>query len=319
MNTLIRMALAVCVCALGATTSRAQRLTDSVATRAADAVFVYDDVARFVDVLRRLPAGADTLSALQSQYLDAGTPGLRMFIEKYDLSAERLLAALRRHPDDYATLSEKLDALRGSESAFRQAYADLEKVAKGSVFPPTYFLVGAHRGIGSGSTEGPLITIEKKSPQGIREDLAATLVHEMVHMEQLAALGDAYFEIFNGPDRTLLALSVREGVATFLSEVVTGGSPHKNEARAYLMAHEAELWAQYRQVMLGTETSDWLWSDPENPEWPRDLGYAMGARIAEVFALVADDMDEAVREMLAITDYEAFLRKSGYGTQFGHR
>jgi hypothetical protein len=305
--------------AAGPVTAHAQRLTDDVVTRARDAVFVYDDVERFVDVLEGLSEGADTLEAFQSQYLDAATPGLEMFIEKYDLSAERLLGAIRRYPSDYAGLGEKLDALRENESAYREAYADLGKVAKGSVFPPTYFLVGAHRGIGSGSTEGPLVTIEKKSAQGIEDDLAATLVHEMVHMQQLAAIGDEYFVIFNGPERTLLALSIREGVATFLSEVVTGGSPHKNEARAYLMAHEAELWEQYSEVMLGPDTGDWLWSAPADPDWPRDLGYAIGARIAEVFAVMADDYDAAVSEMLAITDYEGFLRKSGYGKQFRDR
>jgi len=294
----------------------AQQLTANVVNDPSEVAFVYEDVENFIRAFGGLAEGADTATVLQAQYLDLGSPGLVMFIEKYDLTAERLLKAIRRYPGEYAAIDEKLAALRKSEASYREAYADLKKVAEDSVFPPTYFLVGARRGIGSGSTEGPLITIEKKSTQGIQEDLAATLVHEMVHMEQLAVLGDAYFAIFSGPERTLLATSVREGVATLLSELVTGGSPHKNEARAYLLEHEAELWEQFRVVMLGSDMSDWLWSDPANPEWPRDLGYAMGARIVEVYLRLADNRDEAVREILAITDYELFLRKSGYGTQF---
>lgn len=294
----------------------AQQLTDNVVAIADAAVFVYGDVERFIHVMDGLAEGTDTTAALQSGYLDEASPGLVMFIGKYNLTAERLLRAIRRYPDDYEAMAAKLAALRMSEPKYCEAYADLNKVVTDAVFPPTYFLVGAHRGIGSGSTEGPLITIEKKSIKGIQEDLAATLVHEMVHMEQLAVLGGAYFEIFSGPGKTLLATSVREGVATLLSEVVTGGSSHKNEARTYLRAHEAELWKQFSEVMLGSDMGDWLWTEPANPEWPRDLGYAIGARIAEVYVLIADDTEQAVRDILAITDYELFLRQSGYGTQF---
>jgi hypothetical protein len=306
----------VAVIVAAAAPAASQQLTDNVVTIADAAVFVYDDVERFIHVMDGIREGADTLAALQSGYLDEASPGLVMFIGKYNLTAERLLRAIREYPYDYQAIGAKLAALRMSEAGYREVYADLNKVVTDAVFPPTYFLVGAHRGIGSGSTEGPLITIEKKSIKGIQEDLAATLVHEMAHMEQLAVLGDAYFDIFSGPGKTLLATSVREGVATLLSEVITGGSPHKNEARAYLLAHEAELWEQFSEVMLGSDMGDWLWSDPANPEWPRDLGYAMGARIAEVYLERADDRDRAVRDILAITDYEAFLRKSGYGTQF---
>lgn len=82
--------------------------------------------------------------------------------------------------------------------------------------------------------------------ESIRTDLVATFVHERIHMQQLAALGPAYFDIFEGPGRTLLALSVREGVETY---------------------YEA-----------------------------------------------AEEKEQAVREILAVTDYRAFLERSGYPT-----
>ena len=91
---------------------------------------------------------------------------------------------------------------------------------------------------------------------------------------------------------------------------------HKNLAREYLRQHEAGLWDEFRIVMLGQDTGDWLWSTPANLEWPRDLGYAIGARIVAVYYLMEDDKQKAVENILAITDYELFLRQSGYGTQF---
>jgi hypothetical protein len=102
-------------------------------------------------------------------------------------------------------------------------------------------------------------------------------------------------------------------VATYFAERVTGGSRHKNEARDYLLAHEKELWDRFRREMLGSETGEWLWSAPSNPEQPRDVGYAIGARIVEAYHENAKDKRKAVQEILGVTDYEAFLEKSGYG------
>ncbi|MDH3216085.1 MAG: DUF2268 domain-containing protein [Candidatus Krumholzibacteria bacterium] len=293
-----------------------QQLTDDVVTDPAAARFVYEDVEHFILAMEKIASGADTSETLQSEYLTKATAGLTMFIEKYDLTVERLTRALRAHPEKYQSLEASLNALREAEPAFRDVYSRLKLEIPDAVFPPTYFLVAGHRGIGSGSIEGPLISIEKKTVESIREDLPATLVHEMVHMEQLAVLKEDYFAIFSGEEKTLLALSVREGVATYFAERVTGGSKHKNAARDYLLAHEKELWDRFHWEMLGSETGEWLWSAPGNPEQPRDIGYAIGARIVEVYYESAKDKHKSVQEILEVTDYEAFLAKSGYGELF---
>jgi len=310
----IRAAVGALAIALPATLAAApqQRLTTDVTSDPAAAEFVYEDVERFIATAEKIVEGEDAAVVLQRDYLDRASTGLEMFIEKYDLTARRLTTAMETHPEKYDGIAANLKALRSHEAAFREAYGKIKQVIPEAVFPPTYFVVAGHRGIGSGSTEGPLISIEKKTAESIRSDLAATLVHEMMHMEQLAALDEAYFEIFNGPQRTLLALSVREGIATYFSEFITGGSPHKNAARDYLLAHEQELWAAFEREMLGTETGDWLWSQPENPEQPQDIGYAMGARIAEHYYQTAVDKRQAVRELLGVTDYPALLERSGY-------
>jgi hypothetical protein len=307
------MLVALTAAVMDAPLARAQQqLTDDVVADPAAARFVYDDVAHFVIAMEQIAAGADTSDALQSEYLGKATPGLKMFIEKYDLTVERLMRAMRAHPEKYRSLEASLNALREAEPAFRDVCARLKLEIPDAVFPPTYFLVAGYRGIGSGSIEGPLISIEKKTVESIREDLPATLVHEMVHMEQLAVLREDYFTIFSGEEKTLLALSVREGVATYFAERVTGGSLHKNVARDYLLAHEKELWDRFRREMLGSKTGEWLWSAPSNTEQPRDVGYAIGARIVEVYYESAKDKDKAVQEILGVTDYEAFLAESGY-------
>jgi hypothetical protein len=312
------MVLVAMLASVGAHTSGAEqpaptdRLVAEVARDPAAAVFVTSDVEHFLEAMEAVASGEKRTDALERLYFGRATPGLRMFREKYDLTLERLLVAMDKYPEDYARIGETLRHLRVREGAFRAAYAGLAREVPDAVFPPTYFLVAGHRGIGSGSVEGTLVSIEREGPASIDRDLAATLVHEMVHMQQLAAVGPAYFEIFSGPGRSLLALSIREGVATWLAERVTGGSEHKNAARDFLLAHEPGLWASFRKALLGPETGDWLWRRPADPRQPQDVGYAIGARIAASHFERRGETSAAMREILAVTDYPALLARSGY-------
>jgi len=291
------------------------QITTNRKTNPGEANFIYQDIQNFIFAHKMLNNDSDTLTILQTEYLDKGTPGLKMFIGKYDLTCERLVKALRKYPEAYNSLSESLSLLRGQKRAFQGAYAELQRFIPGAEFPPTYFLVGGHRGIGSGSYEGPLITIEKESPGSIEGDLKGTLVHEMVHMQQLRVLGEKYFTIFN-EEKTLLALSIREGVAQFFAYLVTEGKTFKAPVRDYVIAHESELWVRFREEMLGRETGEWLWSQPANGEQPRDTGYLIGARIAEAYYENSNDKEKTVHEMLVVTDYPAFLERSGYEKKF---
>jgi hypothetical protein len=312
--------LTLCIGAV--TTAKAsdrQRLTPNVTTDPASAQFVYRDVENFLHAASLISSGQEAAAVIEEHYLDQASPGLQMFIEKYDLTVDRLVRAMSNHPQKYAALADTLAVLKSQEEAFRQMYAKMKEVMPDAVFPPTYFLVAGYRGIGSGSIEGPLISIEKESAETIQGDLAASLVHEMVHMQQLAAVNEAYFEIFSGDKRTLLALCIREGAATYFAELIAGGSEHKNLARDYLLTHERELWIAFRKEMFNSETGDWLWSEPSNPDQPRDVGYAIGARIVQTYYEAAPDKQEAVRRILSVTDYPQFLKASGYEARVGER
>lgn len=299
--------------------SQSKRLTSDVVENPFDAKFVYRDIQNFISAIETIAAGEESATMLQLKYLDSASPGLRMFIEKYDLTVARLQGAMEDHPEAYARLPRILEELKAQEPTYQKAYAAIQEVIPNAVFPPTYFLVGGFRGIGSGSTEGPLISIEKKTVESIQSDLVATLVHEMVHMEQLATVGEAYFAIFSGKERTLLATSIREGAATFMAELIAGGSKHKNLAGAYYRAHEKILWPEFEEAMLGHDMGDWLWRKPARQDQPQDLGYAIGARIVESFYSKAPDKQKAAQEIMAITDYPAFLARSGYVERWRER
>jgi len=296
--------------------SAQMELTDNLTPDPNDAEFVYEDIHNFVRAFEQLASGGDSVAILQAEYFDKGSPGLGAFISRYDLTAERLVRAIREHPDAYAAVGGKVEVLADEVPRYRGAYAEIKRLIPDAAFPPTYFLIGAHRGIGSGSEEGPLVTIEGESVEDIQGKFVTMLVHEMVHMEQVQAIGlDKYRAIF-GPEKSLLALTVREGIAEYYAYEITGRMTQER-ARAFVLEHEGELWKRFQPDMLGTETGDWMWSRPADPEQPPHIAYVMGARITEAYYANAEDRDRATGEILSVVDYPAFLERSGYGEWIG--
>jgi hypothetical protein len=236
-----------------------------------------------------------------------------MFVEKYGLNTDKLVKAIRKHPEKYGALHDMPELLAAYSSVSREAFAKLKGYIPDIVYPPTYFLIGAYRGIGSGSAEGQLITVEKWLKP--IEDKTTMIVHELVHYQQVMAMGyDKYTALF-GPEKNLLGLCIREGTAEFFAELVTGKIT-QDEAVDFTLKNEKSLWEQFIKEMHGSETGDWMWSKPSDPEQPNHVGYVIGYRIVEAYYKNAKDKEEAVREILSVTDYPTFLEKSGYAKQF---
>lgn len=290
-----------------------QEVTSNLTTDPYAAPLVYEDIDTFVRAHALLSERADTLDVLQAEYLDRGTPGLTIFIEKYELTAEMLRDAIREHPEKYASLGDIPPLLAIKESQTRDAFARLQEYIPDAVFPPTYYLVGAHRGIGSGSVEGSLITVEKWVPP--LEDKRPLLIHELTHFQQVVAVGYPKYVLLFGPEKTLLGLCIREGTAEFFADLVTGEIT-QDEALQFTLDNERRLWTALRNEMDGAETGDWMWVKPADPDQPRHVGYVMGYRIVQAYYQNASDKDQAVKEILGVTDYPAFLERSGYEERF---
>ncbi len=282
----------------------------------AAAKLVYQDLENFVEALERLKPGSDSAAILQKHYIDRGTPGLKIFLEKYPFTAERLSKAIVKYPLDYHAVQTKMQWIKSQEDSIRQYFGKFRQFIPGAVFPPTYYLVDIRRGIGSGSTEGQLITIEKEAKKIVDPGLKSHIIHELVHLNQLHAIGslEKYLAIYRD-EKSLLAITIREGIAEFFCELITGQYTQQ-QAYFYARAHERRLWQEFKNEMHGKETGQWMWTAPANPEQPRDLAYVFGALITESYYKSAMDLEIAVKEILSTTDYDLFLEKSGYDKKF---
>ena len=139
------------------------QITINRKTNPGEADFIYEDIENFISCHKMLNHDSDTLTILQTEYLDKGTPGLKMFIGKYDLTSERLVKALRKYPEAYNSLSESLSLLRGQKRAFQGAYAELQRLMPSAEFPP-YFLVGGHTWHRLGFVRGTADNHRKRKP-----------------------------------------------------------------------------------------------------------------------------------------------------------
>lgn len=276
---------------------------------------VYDDLDRFAEAYRRLPAIRDTAALLDSAYLAGPSVGLTTYARLYDVDAAALAAALRDAPRIFRrTAMEGPVAVRGLEAELQTAFQRLAARYPEALFPPVFFLVGRDHAGGAVQAEGILIAAETYVSGEGRErrrgreidDLVHLVAHELAHYQQAAYDVERYQR-----SNSLLARAIKEGTADYVAELLTGA--HINPvAHAYGNRYEWSLWSRFRCEMDATETGDWFFARPRDAAWPNDLGYYVGYRIAALRYAQETSSDRGLAALLRVDDYEAFLRESGY-------
>ena len=281
--------------------------------------FSYADADRFAAAIARLDTTVDTAAVLHD-YLRLATPGFEAYAGMFGVSEGTLLAAIRRRPLYYRSLRDLPQRLRGQEPRVRDGLAALERLYGPTVFPKVWFVVGTGRAGGQPSRQGILVGADvyaASADPGEREsvltprnahvvdDLAALIVHETVHFNQSAGAPFIYFRQWNN-----LARALKEGSADFMAELATGGHINRS-AHAYGESHERALWRQFSKTLEGSETDPWFFTRPADDR-PADLGYFLGYRVVRAYYARAADPAQAVRAIMELRDYSAFLEQSAY-------
>jgi hypothetical protein len=269
------------------------------------------DIRRLAVVLRSLESSAftDTVGLIERDYLAHATPGLRAYAERYEVTAASIAAAIAAQPARYADLDGLADAILAQDGVFRAAFRELLEIFPAAALPPVWFVVGHNGPGGTARQEGALIAAERFASRP--HDLVPLVMHELAHFQQAMVQGVDVYQRIYGPDRTLLALALREGSAELVARFATGR--HTNpEAERYGLANEAALWARFRGEMHDRDTGDWMFVQPTNPDWPPNLGYWIGYRIAASYYDRAEDKRQAIVDILGLTDFHGFLEAAFY-------
>jgi hypothetical protein len=278
---------------------------------AAEAKLIYSDLEHFIEAYGELANDKDTLEVLQTLYFDRGSAGLKEYINRHQLSAELIRDAIRQDPERYALLPRFLENIATTEQMYRELMQDFSKVLPNAMYPPTYLLVGANRGIGQASGVGQLITVTR--PADDLKKLQKLMVHELAHFQQAMAMGlQKYAALYSTP-KNLMGMCLREGGAEFVTGQVLGDI---TQTRALEFIEKDEV-SMKRKFLHDLETDSqnreyWLWARAGQKEYPKLLGYALGYKINKAYYVQAPDKDAALQDILRMDDAETFVTASGY-------
>ncbi len=287
-----------------------------VTTDPAQVKFYYDDLHNFLEAFRKINEGADLKQTLKTEYLDKASPGLKNFLQDKEYGLDDFVSRFEKNKQSYATLTEAPKQLAGQEASIRMALTGMKKVLPDSAFLPIYYIVGLGSGMFAEPSEvGIRMAMTRLADPDHLSRLKLTVVHETVHIQQYMAIGPEEYHRIYEDKQSLLAVSIREGVAEFLTSLITGEFS-KKEVHDYIKKDEKRIWERFQAEMNNREFGDWLFAAPKDPNQPRDLGYIMGALIVESYYENASDKKKALAEILKITDYQAFLAKSRYADKF---
>lgn len=257
---------------------------------------ITSDIRLFWSALDRAPS--DSLAEyLQREYLEKASVGVRDFIPGRIMSAEDLAAYVRAKRATYDSVrAANLDVTR-AEPAIRAAFRRLKDLYPDAVYPDVYFVIGRFNSGGTSSDHGLLIGAEMyRDPAR----LPSIVSHELIHYQQ-------HYDA-----RPLLEHAFMEGTADFVGEMISG-SQINNAAHQYGMAHEAELWAEFKKHFDDTEYFPWMYGTPSDGK-PNDLAYFIGYRIAQAYYNKTVDKKQALREIITARGGKVreLLAMSGY-------
>lgn len=284
------------------------------------------DITRFWKLYPYLTDSAITDAAAETifllDYILKGSAGLQTFYQiRMNNNLHRFIKKIRSTQRFYSSIqqvSKNFDALRPK---FIAAANKLEKLYPASVFPPIYFLVGHLNNVGTADGyAGLLIGTEHLCSHKNIDTSQLTAVDKMVLFDSSLSVPliiheYVHFQQKNKPERTLLEFAIMEGVADFITYLLTGAYTNQ-EVYKYGFAHEQEIWKHFVREMSGENTDNWLFNT-YNPEtgYPGNLGYFVGFRICEKYFATSQNKKQSIYELLNIRDFDQFLLKSHYSGQ----
>jgi hypothetical protein len=282
---------------------------------------ITEDIPRFWSAFDSIRSSTDSIPL--RLYLDAGTQGLKDFTSLRWKDAKTLTAMVWPRREYYRSVRSNTLAVASLEPEIRRIYHMLDTLYADASFPDVYFAIGGMSTGGTTSNHGLLIGTElfsraADSPLSVLtpwqqsvvrpvEILPAIVAHELTHYQQSYRAGS-----------TLLAQSLREGGADFVSQILAGRTINEH-LYTYGDLHEREIWVDFSREMNGSDVSRWLYNGgtvTATAERPADLGYYVGYRVTQAYYERQADRRQALRDIFTIRDFSQFLAASGYAARF---
>ena len=282
-----------------------------VAAPAGPPIFT-EDVDRFYSVYGAA-GGHPTAERLDRDYLAPGTVGLHEFAKLRNVSGQTIVSAIEKRPQIYEDARRCLMVLPTVRRRVALALNKLAEIYPEAKFPPVTIVVGRGRPVGITNPSGVTVGLEALCAADFmnpnpEDRFVHVIAHEYGHIQQSLAQQ----ELNSGdPGATVLRLSLIEGAADFVGELISGDVGDQAPF-AWAKGHEAQIESAFVKDMDKADTSNWLYNGVPLPGKPTDLGYWVGYRIVKAYYARAADKHQALREIFQMTDPKAFLARSGW-------
>jgi hypothetical protein len=266
-----------------------------------------------VDLFYRVYDAADghpTAEQLQRNYLDQGSDGLQLLARLRNVTGERIADTLARNPALYADAKRCLAALPQARERLETALRTLGRLHPEARFPAITIAIGRGKPVAVGAPDtGIQVGLEALCATdwlnpNVEDRIVYVLAHEYVHVQQVRAQ-----PITDKQAPTVLEISLVEGIAEFVTELIAGQVAYSGNA-AVAAGREREIETRFAADLNKTDLSDWVYNT--TPDAPGDLGYWAGYRIAKAYYSKAVNKRQALREILEMADAKDFLARSGW-------
>ena len=289
-------------------------------------VIDFSDIDRFWAAFDSAAVAENKEAVYQSLFIDQASDGFLEFLSVRDFSPEGYVNVTSSFPAFWQSIRANTLAFQEKEDEIARLFDDFKSVYPEFKAPNVNFTIGNMITGGTVSGDWILFSAELIGVDGTTdlsefstaspgtfeywlfsvlsnpEDYMFTIAHEAVHFQQSVRT-----------DSTLLSQAIEEGAADFVAELISGKKLGTNYY-LYGMANEDALWEAFKEDMNGTNSDDWLYGGSISEDQPADLGYFVGYRIAQAYYERREDKKKALEEIIEVTDYQAFLEQSGYGT-----
>jgi hypothetical protein len=266
-----------------------------------------EDVDRFYKVYEAA-GGHPTAEQLQRDYIDLGSEGLHELAKLRNVTGARIAATVEKSPEIYTRARRCMAVLPRVRPRVDAALSKLLRLYPQARTPPVTIAVGRGKPVGVGSPVTglqigleALCSAEWMNPD-VEDRFVHVIAHEYAHVQQLR-------ELVDHEHPTVLERSLIEGAAEFVAELTSGKTGYSHFA-ALTKGREQEIETAFVADVDQTDLS--RWADNSTMEKGGDLGYWVGYRIVKVYYQRAADKQQALREILELSDPKAFLQKSGW-------
>lgn len=272
------------------------------------------------DLVQKSPAMAEIIYT--ENYINNGTMALQFYFLNKIATVNNFVYMHGLKKKYYSSIRANTFKATQLKLVYQKSFVNLKNIYPDAIFPPIYFVIGKLNSAGTVSSEGLILAIDQacmsptadtselnnweKHNISTFKNLPYTVAHELIHYEQDGMASDT----------TLLAAALKEGMADFIGELISGKSANER-LLTFAKGKEKFIWADFKKEMYLDRAYNWIAnSEQETADKPADLGYWVGYQICKAYYEQATNKKKAIYEMLHIQDYKKFLEQSKLDEKF---